>query len=257
MKNITLLLFCLTLTLIISVGNTISKIDQDSIVGIWLLDEGQGNTVKDHSVNKNDGTIIGAEWTEGKIGRGLEFDGSSRVEIPASESIDDFLDGFTYLLWVKPTGPPPNANTRLIERDWHNPTIQIGNNNDFYGSIAVNADQNFSNVRGGEWKMGEWSFVAITYDGTDLKLFVNDEFVGENEVGKPDEKLKTEIRFGAWRKPDWDFIGVLDEVGVFNVPLSESDLNSVMKNGLEGAADVSPVRKLATTWGDVKSIITR
>ena len=54
--------------------------------------------------------------------------------------------------------------------------------------------------------MGEWSFVAITYDGTVLKLFVNDEFVGENEVGKPDEKLNTEIRFGAWRDPNWDFI---------------------------------------------------
>lgn len=256
MKRIILIAFCFTLTLIFSVENTISKIDPDSIVGIWLLDEGQGDTIKDESDNKNDGTLIGAEWTEGKIGTGLEFDGTSRVEIPASESIDDFLDGFTYLLWVKPTSPPPNANTRLIERDWHNPTIQIGSN-DFYGSIAVNADQNSSNVRGGEWKMGEWSFVALTYDGTDLKLFVNDEFVGENEVGKPDEKLNTEIRLGAWRNPNWDFIGILDEVGVFNVPLSESDLNSVMKNGLEGAADVSPAKKLATTWGDLKVIKIR
>ena len=51
--------------------------------------------------------------------------------------------------------------------------------------------------------------------------------------------------------------GILDEVGVFNVPLSESDLNNVMKNGLEGAADVSPVGKLATTWGDVKGVKIR
>ncbi len=251
MKHIILIAFCFTLIMFFSVEKNIAKIDPNSVVGIWLLDEGQGDTIKDESDNQNDGTLIGAEWTEGKIGMGLEFDGSSRVEIPASESIDDFLEGFTYLLWVKPTSPPPKANTRLIERDWHNPTIQIGSN-DFYGSIAVNAKQDFSNVRGGEWKMGEWSFVAITYNGNVLKLFVNDEFVGEKEVGKPDEKLDAGIRFAAWKNPNWDFIGVLDEVGVFNVPLSESDLKSVMKNGLEGAADVSPVRKLATTWGDMK-----
>ncbi len=252
MKDMIRILFCFTLTVIFSIHITDAEIDPNSIVGIWLLDEGTGNTIEDQSDNNNDGTIMGAEWTKGKIGMGLEFDGTSRVEIPASESIDDFLDGFTYLLWVKPTAPPPNSNTRLIERDWHNPTIQIGGS-DFYGSIAVNADQKFSHVRGGEWKQDEWSFVAITYDGTVLKLFVDDEFVGDNEVGKPDKKLNKEIRFAAWRNPNWDFIGVLDEIGVFNVPLSENDLKNIMKNGLEDAADVSPVGKLTTTWGDMKS----
>ncbi len=253
MKRIILVLFCLIIAMIMSLMYSDANIDPDSIVGIWLLDEGQGDTIRDISVNKNDGTVIGAKWTTGKLGMGLEFDGTSRVEIPASESIDDFLDGFTYLLWVKPTAAPPNANTRLIERDWHNPTIQIGGS-DFYGSIAVNADQKFSNVRGGEWKQDEWSFVAITYDGTVLKLFVNDEFVGENEVGKPDKKLNAGIRFAAWKDPNWDFIGVLDEVRVFNEPLSANNLNNIMKNGLEGASDVSAVRKLTTTWGDIKGI---
>ena len=32
----------------------------------------------------------------------------------------------SYMVWVMPTGTPPNDNTRVIERDWHNPTMQIG-----------------------------------------------------------------------------------------------------------------------------------
>ena len=72
--------------------------------------------------------------------KGLFFDGKSHVEIPASKTTDDYQNGFTYLLWIKPTEPPPNVNTCVIERDWHNPTIQIGPT-DFYASIAVNADQ--------------------------------------------------------------------------------------------------------------------
>lgn len=253
MKDIILILFCLTLTVIVSIHHTDAEIDPNSIVGIWLLDEGKGDKISDSSGNENDGTIIGAEWTDGKIGNALAFDGTSRVEIPTSESIDDYLDGFTYLLWVKPTAIPGGSHIRLIERDWHNPTIMIGTQ-DFYGSIVVDGKQDFSHVRGGKWKQDEWSFVAITHHQLNLKLYVDGELVGDESVGKADEKPNGVIRFAAYSRPGWDFTGVIDEVGVFNVPLSENDLNNIMKNGLEGAADVTPVRKLTTTWGDMKSI---
>lgn len=252
MKRIISTLFCLTGITIISFTHSDASLDPSTIVAIWLLDEDQGNTIKDLSANGNDGTINGADWTEGKRGTGLEFDGSSHVEIPPSKSLDDYLDGFTYLLWVKPTAPPPNANTRLIEKDWHNPTIQIGPN-DFYGSIAVNADQASTNVRGGTWEQDEWSYVALTHDGNVLTLYVDGELVADKEVGKPDEKLDTEIRFGAWRARNWDFIGVLDEVAVFNVPLSEKDINTIYEDGLEAASDVTALGRLTTTWGTIKN----
>ena len=223
MRYLLLAMFCFFTITVFSLTGIEAAIDPDSIVGIWLLNEGQGTEIKDTSVNGNDGEIIGAKWTDGKIGKGLEFNGANRAEIPGSKSIDDYLNGFTYLLWVKPTGNPPNVNARVIEHDWHNPTIQIGPN-DYYGSIAVNADQGQTNVRGGAWNMDEWNFVAITYDGNILKLFVDGEFVGEKAVGKPDEKLGAEIRLASWRDAGWNFTGVLDEVGVFNVPLSDDDL---------------------------------
>lgn len=185
--------------------------------------------------------------------KGLEFNGANRAEIAGSKSIDDYRDGFTYLLWVKPTGNPPNANTRVIERDWHNPTIQIGPN-DYYGSTAANGDQAQTNVRGGAWKMDEWNFAAITFDGNTLKLFVDGEFVGEKAVGKPDEKLGSEIRLASWRDAGWNFIGVLDEVAVFNEPLSDGDLNHIMESGLEEALSVSPIDKIATTWARIKGL---
>lgn len=251
MRNAILAMFCFCIITVLSLTLIDAAIEPDSIVGIWLLDEGQGKTIKDASVNGNDGELLGAEWTDGKIGKGLQFNGGNRAEIPGSKSIDDYLNGFTYLLWVKPTGNPPNVNTRVIEHDWHNPTIQIGPN-DYYGSIAANGDQAQTNVRGGAWEMDEWNFVAITYDGDTFKLFVDGEFVGEKAVGKADEKLGSEIRLGSWRDPGWNFIGVLDEVAVFNAPLSNDDLNHIMDNGLEDALSVSPENKIATTWGRIK-----
>lgn len=251
---------CLSLiATIIFPSLSLAKIDPGSIVGIWLLDEGKGDVAKDTSGNGNDGKVVGAKWTDGKLGKALEFDGSSHVEIPASETTDDYLDGFTYLIWVKPMAAPPNVNTRIIERDWHNPTIQIGSS-DFYGSIAVNGDQAQTHVRGGTWTMEEWSFVAITYDGTILKLYVDGEMVNSKDVGKADAQPNNTtpphqgaIWLAAWKAAGWDFTGVLDEAGVFNAPLSDEDIKSIMENGLEQVSSVSSAGKIAITWGYVKN----
>ena len=172
---------------LIFAGMSDAKVDPKSIVGMWLFDKGSGDTAKDSSQNDHDGKLVNnPEWVEGKNGGGLEFDGTNHVEIPATDTTDDYLDGFTYLLWVKPTGAPPNANTRLIERDWHNPTIQISNAGNFYGSTVVGGGLGSSAVTGGKWLMGEWSFVALTYNGTILELYVDDEMVKDLKVAKPD-----------------------------------------------------------------------
>ena len=235
-------------------GISDAKIEPKNIIGMWLFDEGSGKVTKDLSGNGNDGNIVDAEWVEGKNSKGLEFDGTNHLEIPASETTDDYMEGFTYLLWIKPTGTPPNANTRVIERDWHNPTIHISNAGNFYGSTVVGAVLDNSAVTGGTWTMDEWSFVALTYDGTTLKLYVDDEMVQDLKVAKPDftkNNADGAIWLGTWKAPGWDFTGVLDEVGVFNVALSEDDIKGIMKDGLSPTA-VSPSGKLATTWGEIK-----
>jgi hypothetical protein len=265
MKNILVrivfMCFCLLIIGLITTNISYAKVNAKSIMGMWLLDEGSGDTVKDTSGNGNHGTIITSKWTDGKLGKGIEFDGTGHVEIPASKTTDDILDGFTYLLWIKPTGAQPNVNTRVIERDWHNPTIQIGTAPDFYGSIAVNADQASTNIRGGAWKIDEWSHVALTYDGDNLALYVNGEQVSEKKnIGTPDAKPHAatppanqgSIWLGSWKAAGWNYIGVVDEVGVFNVALSVDDIKEVMNNGLQKTAAVSSFDKMAVTWGDIK-----
>ena len=232
-----------------------SEIDPESLMGMWHFDHGKGGTVKDSSPNGNDGKIVDAARVEGYEGMGIEFDGSNHVVIPASETTDDFLDGFTYLLWVKPLGNPSGPHVRLIERDWHNPNILIGPN-DFYGSFLFNGGIDNSQVRGGEWEMEEWNFVALTHDGKTLALYVNGEVVADLDVGKPSfsqQHDKGSIWLTRWKGgAGWDFSGVLDEVAIFNAALSEDDLTTIMEDGLEKALSVSPVGRLTTTWGNIK-----
>ncbi len=239
----------------ICIHNSYAKIDTESVIGAWLFDQGKGAAVKDSSSNGNDGEIVGAKRVEGKIGMGIEFDGSNHVVIPASATIDDYRDGFTYLLWVKPLGVPSGPHIRLIERDWHNPNILIGPT-DFYGSFVAGGNIDNSQIRGGTWKIEEWSFVALTHDGKTLMLYVNGERVAEVKVGQPDETNKNEngsIWLARWKGDvGWDFIGVLDEVAIFNTALTEDDLNTVMAEGLQEALSVAPTGKLTTVWGNIK-----
>ena len=237
------------------VQESTSEIDPESLMGMWHFDQGKGDAVKDSSPNGNDGEIVDAKRVEGKEGMGIEFDGSSHVVIPASKTTDDFLEGFTYLLWVKPLGGPSGPHVRLIERDWHNPNILIGPT-DFYGSFLFNGGIDNSQIRSGTWKMDEWSFVALTHDGKTLVLYVDGEVVADLKVGKPTFTQKHDggsIWLARWKGgAGWDFKGVLDEVAIFNAPLSEGDLSTIMEEGLEKALAVSPTGKLTTTWGQIK-----
>ena len=232
-----------------------SKIDPESLMGMWLFDQGKGNKVVDTSGNGNDGEIVDAERVDGKNGKGIEFDGTNHVVIRASRTVNDFLDGFTYLLWVKPLGNPSGPHIRLIERDWHNPNILIGPT-DFYGSFIFNGGINSSAVRGGTWEMDEWSFVALTHDGKTLTLYVDSEAVADLDVGKPDFTEQHDggsIWLTRWKgAAGWDFTGVLDEIAIFNTALSENNLGTIMTEGLEKALSVSAINTLTTTWGDIK-----
>jgi hypothetical protein len=61
-----------------------AQIKSSSIAGVWLLDDGQGNTVWDSSTNRNHGKFSdskGIKWVEGKSGRALEFKGTDYVII--------------------------------------------------------------------------------------------------------------------------------------------------------------------------------
>lgn len=68
-------------------------------MGRWDFEEGSGTTVNDLSGNANSGTITGATYTAGKIGKGLNFNGGTDQvgSIPSIATVK------TVEFWVNPT----------------------------------------------------------------------------------------------------------------------------------------------------------
>ena len=76
------------------------------LVALWHFDEGTGQYLNDSSGNGNNGTLKpsyptnGPQWTEGKMGKALEFEGGGDyVEIPSSNSLN-LTSAITIEVWI-------------------------------------------------------------------------------------------------------------------------------------------------------------
>ena len=71
---------------LILAGQSSAAIDQASIAGIWLFDEGDG---QDASENGNDGELVGdIKEVEGKFGKALEFPGTEGNYVSTGEKLE-------------------------------------------------------------------------------------------------------------------------------------------------------------------------
>ena len=102
MRNL-ITVFALISTLLLLLPYVSSaKIDPETAAGIWLFDEGAGNDAEDSSGKDNHGTIHGADWTDGKFGDGLEFDGAQWVSIDSTIDLQ-LGDKHTMMVWFYAT----------------------------------------------------------------------------------------------------------------------------------------------------------
>jgi hypothetical protein len=105
-------LLIITLAGIISFSHTYAV--DESLILYLPLDEGTGEVVKDLSSYKNNGKITGnAKWTEGKIGKCLEFAAGSHVEV-GEIPVYDVTDAVSLMVWINTASVTSWA--RLIDK---------------------------------------------------------------------------------------------------------------------------------------------
>lgn len=237
-----------------------AAIDSNSIRGLWLFDENSGNVAVDSSGNKNDGTIHGAKRVNGKFGKALEFDGTDNwVEVPHSTSVA-FEKGVSFTITVHFKGTKVGGS--LVGKNYEDTTEARpwyllwngGSNNIVSLYLRSNAGQN-SRVDGtSELGDDEWHFVVGRADAQSKKVSIWIDGKMENEgpmvtddgYGTSDGVLHFGRHFNRYAA------GIIDEVGLFSIALSEDEMNTIMNHGLEQAAAVEPINKLTITWAHLK-----
>ena len=240
-----------------------AEIDPGTAVGVWLLDEGKGNAVKDFSGNRNDGNFVGKpKWVDGVFGKGLRFDGSDDM-VPVGQNKVLRVEVGTMMNWINmATTEDVGLSSMTIPYDdgpaWDAPYRSLGLGT-WQGQlrywIAINGQN--QEIQPGNIEKGRWYHEAITFDGKVRRAYLDgelkEELAGKGKItyGRPTPTAV--IGSASTAVPRELFNGDLDEIAIFNVVLSEDDINEIIENGLNDTLAVNPRGKVTTTWAAIKS----
>ncbi len=213
-----------------------------NLVGHWKLDETSGDTAHDYSGNDNHGVLTnmsGTEWTTGKIGGALEFDGSNDEVIIADDDVLDDTDQLTMAAWVYahtldnlPRGP-------LSKRVTH--SSQYSYSMFFYGSDRLNVDINTQNNRFAcptAFNEGQWYHLVVAFDGNlassvRTKVYVNGSlFHTAYETSSSIPNLNSPLVIGQLNGNTSGFFdGLIDDVRIYDRTLTSSEIQTLYNMG--------------------------
>jgi len=227
----------------------------DSLVVYFSFDAGEGDIAQDHSEYENNGTIKGGiEWVDGQHGKALKFDGTTGfIEIPHADSLN-IESAFTVENWGYPIDIVREqvvAEKGFWAGSWlsHIKTVR--------GYVFAIAASGWSPIwlatsADSAFEAEKWYHMAMTWDGTSRKLYINGQLDGEDGPGGADLPENTQSLYIAGGRGNYYYDGIFDEIRIWNRALSGEELEASMDMGAEQVKTVEPSGKLPITWGTIK-----
>jgi len=214
------------------------------------FNEVSGTTASDSSGNNNNGTIAGATRVTGQTGFGgaLQFNGSSSIVNVAHSASLALSSGMTLEAWVNPSanaGSGANDGWRTVimkERAGVGMSYGLyGNDGDSNPSRPAgyinNGGTDKEATAGPAVPLGVWTHLAVTYDGTSIRLYVNG--VLRSTTGSAGGGIAAStgaLRIGGntvFSIPGTEyFAGLIDEVRIYNRALSAAEITADMNTPL-------------------------
>jgi len=228
---------------------------ESGLVGYWKFDEGSGTTAMDSSGNGNTGTLNnGPLWVDGKYGKALGFDGvDDNVQVPTSASLD-VTAYLTVEAWVYPrayvssTGDAPHIVSRadLSGGSIYILALQTGTHKVEY---AVNPFPNAA-ASGTDLQLNIWTHLAMTYDGSRVRLYINGNFDSDYALSGPIFTTSNWLEIGCkhWAGGYHAFFnGLVDEVRIYNRALSQQEIQADIGGLVESNIILMPSTGFAST----------
>ncbi|MBN2203075.1 MAG: DUF87 domain-containing protein [Candidatus Aenigmarchaeota archaeon] len=229
----------------ITLSNNTAEVNTSGLVGYWKFDEGIRNITYDKSGNNNTGYlknqtgVCGGEacpsWTNGKLGKALEYDGiADFVEIYNYSNLNTLgSSDFAVEWWFKTTSS--GRKERFISKGseswsqgWHT-YLSVGGNVGVELSDGVSTGESGSTV--GSYNDGIWHHsVSVFYFGDNVSIFMDGDFENSFDIsgeGDFSNSLK-EIKLGrANIAYSENFTGTMDEVRLWNRSLSTGEIKEL------------------------------
>ncbi|QEH32282.1 Chitodextrinase precursor [Aquisphaera giovannonii] len=217
-----------------TIAITVSNAAPTGLVASYSFDEGAGAALNDSSGNGNNGAIANASWSAaGKYAGALSFTGAttSMATVPDGPSLH-LAKGMTLEAWVNPSSlnSPDLGWCAAIAKDHQNSSNDVA-----YGLYAASGSgtppsahilvsgKDYAAQGASVLPLNAWTFLAATYDGSVLKLYVNGNLAGSKSIKGSITSTTDPLRIGG----DWSgemFTGLIDNVRIYSVALSASQI---------------------------------
>jgi nitrous oxidase accessory protein NosD len=211
---------------------------QESLVGYWNFEEGNGNILHDSTNNHYDGTILGANWTTSIFGNGLYFDGVDDIVAFTTPVLN--TAPYTISIWIKPFSITDSQQYTIFSNggdfsEAYGFSLFLypseANNNWYFSVSNPNGD------RGGviiPATSTNWTFLVGTWDGStgtdSIKFYINGNLEGTaTPNNSPYECYPPNLIIGNSRHPEAEnFVkGIIDEAGIYNRILTQQEIHDL------------------------------
>ena len=234
-----------------------------SLILSLSFDEVAGDgTVMDASQYGNHGTIAGSPaLVDGKFGKALEFNGEdTSVEVPHHDSLN-VRTGVTVMAWIyTPRYNGPDG------ADWQG-IIAKGNTNRSYslytevgGGIQLSTAGSLIRENSEEqFSLNEWQHVVAQVGDGLKRYWINGKDAGSIpfDVLLPGKVDQASVLIGNTHdteppeNPDRHFLGLIDEIRLWNRVLSEPEIISQMQSGTTSSiVSISPASVKSPAVGE-------
>jgi len=216
----------------------VTPITDENLVGWWKLDEGMGTTVMDWSGYGNHGTLMGnLKWVDGYQGGALEF-GVGRYVDCGTDAAKEVTADFTLAAWAKLAPSTAGNYGGIAGRLMYDGTNYRGfavvrHSSNVYrlwvgdGSSDLAKSAASSNVT---YTDTEWHHVAGVREGQINALYVDGVRQASTTVtGFVPSSQFFYIGRQYSTQTDRTFVGLIDDVRIYNKALTVDELTEAMK----------------------------
>jgi hypothetical protein len=206
-----------------------SSTNPAGLVAAYGFNETSGVQVADASGQSNTGTISNAtHTTTGKFGGALSFNGTSAWVTVADAASLKLTNGMTIEAWVNPT--TGSGWRAVVLKETSNglayALYSANNASRPEGYVHTNAD--IGDAGTAAVALNTWTHLAVTFDGSTLRMFVNGVQVSSASVTGSMGASTGPLRIGGDSVWGEYFKGQIDEVRIYNRALSPGEIQTDM-----------------------------
>jgi hypothetical protein len=205
----------------------------------------------DYSGYRNNGTINGAVFTDGQIGRALSFDGIDDYVDTKDINEAEGINTLTIGAWIKPKTRAIGVVHPMILSKYYAWNLYInGNNNGFVFSFNDGSGWASDTITySATLSTDMWYHVMVRYDGSTCKIFVNGSEVASGTCNGNITTNTNKVKIGQWNNNEW-FNGTIDEVKIYPYALSSEQIKQEYEETKDGLTSNSKIVAEETSGGD-------